>query len=152
MGYYFMSEWKYSPDWSEEDLTDGRYIGFVYMFYFPDTGETYYGVKQMYKRVKDVKKLKIDSVENGWREYTSSSKKVNSMIESGMEYERTILWGFPSMSEATYAETLLITHFSLESNNLNMAIMSKCRIPNGDKRIRMKGIMKTIFGWLEGYG
>lgn len=149
MGYYFMNEWKYSPDWNEADLTDGRYVGFVYVFHFPETGGTYYGVKQMYKRVRDVKRLKIDSVENGWRDYTSSSKKVNAMIESGMEYERTILWGFPTMSEATYAETVLITHFSLEANTLNLALMSKCRIPAVKNRMRMKGIMKTILEWLE---
>lgn len=144
-----MNEWKYSPDWREEDLTDGRYCAFVYMFYFHDTMETYFGVKQMYKRVKDVKKLKVNSTENGWREYSSSSTKVNDMINCGMEYERTILWAFPTMSEATFCETMLISHYCLNVNNLNMAIMSKCRIPNGVKRHKMAGVLSTIYGWLD---
>jgi hypothetical protein len=55
-------------------------LGFMYLFQFEDTTTRY---EQMYKRVKDIKKLKDNSIENGWREYSSSSKIVNSKIEEG---------------------------------------------------------------------
>ncbi|MDU4159799.1 MAG: hypothetical protein E7H82_23185 [Klebsiella michiganensis] len=89
-----MKQWIYNDDWSEEELTNGSYVGFVYLFQFEDS-TSYIGSKQMYKRVKDVKKLKANSVENGWREYSSSSKIVNQKIEDGLDYTRTILWAFP---------------------------------------------------------
>ena len=52
-----MEAWQYNEDWSEEDLTDGSYVGFVYLFQFEDN-TSYIGSKQMYKRVKEIKKLK----------------------------------------------------------------------------------------------
>lgn len=137
-----MNEWKYSPDWSEEDLTDGDCVGFVYMFYFPDSNEYYIGSKQMYKRVKNVKKLTIDSKENGWRDYSSSSTRVNQMISDGMEYERTILWGFDNMADTLLVEAILITSHCLERNILNMAIMNKCRVPSN--QLRRRELLRTV--------
>nr|WP_240782804.1 hypothetical protein [Rahnella sp. RFA10(1/100)] len=63
-------EWSYSEDWSEDVLLDGSYAGFVYMIEFPETGMVYYGMKQIYQRVKTANKIKSTSKENGWRGYT----------------------------------------------------------------------------------
>ncbi|CAD5357652.1 MULTISPECIES: hypothetical protein [Citrobacter] len=142
-----MNDWLYSPDWSEKELLDGSSVGFVYLFQFED-GTFYLGVKQIWKGVRDSTKLKGNEKENGWREYKSSSKKVQSMIDSGMNYTRTILWGFETMTEANYVESFLILTHSLDENILNMAMMSKCRIPTGTKKRKLRGIIQTIEGWL----
>lgn len=144
-----MKEWNYSPDWSENDLLDGSSVGFVYLFYFPDTGGRYIGVKQLYKGVKDSTKLKGNEKENGWREYKTSSKTVQNMIDSGMDYTRTILWGFPTMTEANFIESMLIMLHSLDDDILNKAMMTKCRLPTGSNKRRLKGIMGTIEQWLS---
>ena len=120
-----MKEWQYSPDWCEEDMLDGNYVGFVYLFHFPDSGEVYFGSKQIYKRIKDVKKLKGDEVENGWRDYTSSSKTVNRYINDGERYTKTILWAFPTMKETLLVESMLIMHHILDDNCLNKAVLNK---------------------------
>lgn len=138
-----MNDWLYSPDWSEKELLDGSSVGFVYLFQFED-GTFYLGVKQIWKVVRDSTKLKGNEKESGWREYKSSSKKVQSMIDSGMNYTRTILWGFETMTEANYVESFLILTHSLDENILNMAMMSKCRIPTGTKKRKLRGIIQTI--------
>jgi len=99
----------------------------------------------MYKRVKEIKKLKNNSVENGWREYTSSSKIVNSKIEEGLNYTRTILWAFPSMKETLYVETALIINEGLKTCNLNLAVMHKSRLPSGGDAVRIRGILQSLF-------
>ncbi|ENS4895086.1 hypothetical protein ACE1F0_004352 [Salmonella enterica] len=143
-----MNDWLYSPDWTENDLLDGSSCGFVYMFQFED-GTFYLGVKQIWKGVKDSTKIKGSEKENGWRDYRSSSKKVQSMIDSGINYTRTILWGFETMTEANYVESFLILTHSLDENILNMAMMNKCRIPTGTNKRKLRGIIQTIEGWLR---
>lgn len=59
-----MPEWNYADDWSEQDLLNGNYCGFVYIFQFED-GTSYVGSKQIYKRVKSASKIRDNSVENG---------------------------------------------------------------------------------------
>lgn len=140
-----MKPWKYSPDWTENDLMDGGYVGFIYLFKFPD-GSAYIGSKQMFKKVKDVKNLKPDSVENGWRDYSSSSKIVNQKIAAGEDYTRTILWGFPTMAETLFVESYLIFLHGLDTDLLNKAVLNKTIFPS-DKG-RMRGIIQTIEGWL----
>lgn len=141
-----MNEWQYSPDWSEDELLDGSSVGFVYLFQFEDG--YYIGVKQIWKGVKDCTKLMGAEKENGWRDYKTSSKKVQSMIDSGMNYTRTILWGFETMTEANYVESFLILTHSLDENILNKAMMTKCRIPNNTQKRKLKGIIRTIEEWL----
>lgn len=137
--------WEYSPDCTENYLTDGGYIGFIYIFKFVD-GSWYVGSKQMYKKVKDVKKLKPDSVENEWRDYSSSSKIVNQKIADGMDYTRTILWGFPTMTQTLFVESYLIFLHGLDENILNKAVLNKTIFPS-DKG-KMRGIIRTIEEWL----
>ncbi|HBW0881391.1 TPA: hypothetical protein MED72_005684 [Klebsiella variicola] len=139
-----MEAWQYNDDWSEEELTNGSYVGFVYLFQFDDD-TSYIGSKQMYKRVKDIKKLKDNSVENGWREYSSSSKIVNSKIEEGLHYTRTILWAFPSMKETLFVETALIINEGLKTGNLNLAVMHKARLPSGKDAVRISGILQSLY-------
>nr|WP_314523141.1 hypothetical protein [uncultured Rahnella sp.] len=142
-------EWNYSEDWSEAELLDGGYAGFVYMIEFPETGQVYYGMKQIYQRVKTANKIKPTSKENGWRGYTSSSKVVNRMIEEGMEYKKTILWGFASMAQTSYIETAIIVTEGLKPNIINLAVMQKCRLPTGESKIRLRGILQEILSWLN---
>ncbi|HEJ7614006.1 TPA: hypothetical protein SMH10_001422 [Klebsiella oxytoca] len=137
-------EWQYTDDWCEEDMLDGSHVGYVYMFYFPNSGEVYFGAKQIWQRVKDIKKLKIDSKENGWRNYTSSSKTVNEMIASGEEYTKTILWCFPTMKETLLIESMLIMYHILDSNCLNKAVLNKLRAPSASEKRRLKGILTDI--------
>ncbi|ECC3108076.1 hypothetical protein KU45_11085 [Salmonella enterica subsp. enterica] len=141
-----MNDWQYSPDWSEDELLDGSSVGFVYLFQFEDG--YYIGVKQIWKGVKDCTKLTGAEKENGWRDYKTSSKKVQSMIDSGLNYTRTILWGFETMTEANYVESFLILTHSLDENILNKAMMTKCRIPNNTQKRKLKGIIRTIEQWL----
>lgn len=142
-------KWNYSDDWCEEDLLDGSYAGFVYMIEFPETCQVYYGMKQIYKRVKTANKIKSASIENGWREYISSSKVVNTMIEEGMEYKKTILWGFSTMAETSYIETAIIVTEGLKPNIINLAVMQKCRLPTGDSKIKLMGVLQEILSWLN---
>ncbi|ELY3447478.1 hypothetical protein SMX00_002655 [Cronobacter sakazakii] len=139
-----MEAWQYNEDWSEEELTNGSYVGFVYLFQFEDN-TSYIGSKQMYKRVKDIKKLKDSSIENGWREYSSSSKIVNSKIQEGMNYTRTILWAFPTMKETLFVETALIINEGLKTGNLNLAVMHKARLPSGKDAVRIRGILQSLY-------
>ncbi|MDQ6441585.1 hypothetical protein [Klebsiella quasipneumoniae] len=137
-------EWQYTDDWCQEDMLDGSHCGFVYMFYFTDSDELYVGSKQLWKGVKDIKKLKIDSKENGWREYTSSSKTVNEKIANGEEYTKTILWCFPTMRETLLVESILIMHHILDGNCLNKAVLNKLRAPSYSEKKRLKGIISNI--------
>ncbi|HCB4672224.1 hypothetical protein [Enterobacter sp.] len=139
-----MEAWQYNEDWSEKELTNGSYVGFVYLFQFEDN-TSYIGSKQMYKRVKDIKQLKDNSIENGWREYSSSSKIVNSKIEEGVNYIRTILWAFPSMKETLFVETALIINEGLKTGNLNLAVMHKARLPSGKDAVRIRGILQSLY-------
>ncbi|EPB4339520.1 hypothetical protein QNZ44_003578 [Enterobacter kobei] len=139
-----MEAWQYNEDWSEEELTNGSYVGFVYLFQFEDN-TSYIGSKQMYKRVKDIKKLKDSSIENGWREYSSSSKIVNSKIQEGLNFTRTILWAFPTMKETLFVETALIINEGLKTGNLNLAVMHKARLPSGKDAVRIRGILQSLY-------
>ncbi|MHA1054691.1 hypothetical protein [Enterobacter mori] len=144
-----MDEWKYSDGWSEEELLNGSYCGFVYCFYFPNSDQYYYGAKQLYKRVKDAKKIKADSTSNGWENYTSSSKTVNQMIDEGEPYIRTVLYGFPTMRETLLVESIIITTQILKPDCLNMAVMNKLRAPNSQTKARLLEIVQEILEWVN---
>lgn len=141
-------EWQYTPDWSEEEMMNGSYCGFVYLFQFVD-GSTYIGSKQIYKRVKDYKKIKPDSLENGWREYSSSSKIVNQKIADGEDYTKTILWCFADMKETLLIETALIINEGLKVGNLNLSIMHKARLPTGADKKRLFGVLRELLSYLN---
>jgi len=143
-----MSEWKYSEDWDEEQMLSGDYAGFVYIFQFQD-GSMYLGAKQLYQKVKDAKKIKPTSKENGWREYLSSSSIVKSKIESGEEYTKTILWCFATMREVMIVEAILILHQMLKLQCLNLAMMSKIRSPNAKDKKRLLVIVQTLLEYLR---
>lgn len=143
-----MSEWKYSDDWSEKEMLSGEYAGFVYIFQFED-GSNYVGAKQLYQRVKDARKIKPTSKENGWREYLSSSNVVKSKIENGEQYSKTILWCFATMREVMIVEAILILHQMLKPECLNLAMMSKIRSPNAKDKKRLLGIVKELLEYLN---
>ncbi|EIT6979586.1 hypothetical protein ACSTWI_000788 [Escherichia coli] len=121
--------WKmYDPEtWDYDDVASGRYTHFVYLIKF-ETGEFYYGKKQIYKGVKDIKKLKSTSIESDWELYTGSSKLCNEMIDSGIEYEKYILHCFKCDSEVSLIEAALILNFGFHPDNLNKAVMVRSRI------------------------
>lgn len=115
--------------WDMSEVTDGNYVSFIHIIQFPDTGEYYFGKKQIYKKVRDIKNLKATSVESNWPDYTGSSKCVNEMIDAGMPYTKKILYCVKSDAEATILETALISYFGLHPDCLNKAIMCKARLP-----------------------
>ncbi|HDR2682919.1 TPA: hypothetical protein QCJ52_000799 [Enterobacter ludwigii] len=140
----YNQNWEYANGWNEERLLDGNYAGFIYTFYFPKLDKIYYGSKQLYIKVKNKKKIKPSSKENGWREYTSSSTEVNELINSGEEYIKTIQYAFPLMSETLLVETSLITTLGLHPNCINKAIMNKCSVPNGERAYELYQIIKVL--------
>lgn len=141
-------EWEFTEDWDKHTLTNGDYVGFVYQFQFED-GSTYIGSKQMYKRVKEVKKLKVDSVSNNWENYTSSSKIVNQKIEDGDQYRKVILYAFSTMRETLLVESILILHEMLKPNCLNLAMVTKIRAPNTKDKKSLLGIVQELLEMLR---
>lgn len=143
-----MEAWKYADGLTQDELTGGDYVGFVYIFEFED-GTWYIGSKQMYKRVKEAKKLKATSEENNWRLYSSSSSIVNAKIAEGIAYIRTVLWPFNSMKETLFVEAALIYSCGLKVGCLNLAVISKTRLPTKvDDRKRLLGVIGEIQSWL----
>lgn len=136
-------EWKpFNPDeWSISDINSGQYAAFVYLMKVED--DFYIGMKQVYKGIKDIKKLKPTTKESNWPVYTSSSKSVNTMIENGAEYEKYLLWCFPTANQAAVVEATLIGIFGSRSDCLNKAIMCKARLPN-DNGATFKIIQELI--------
>lgn len=116
-------------EWNVEDINSGQYAAFVYLITF-DNGDFYIGVKSIYKGIKDIKKLKDSTKESNWRTYTSSSKSVNQMIDDGLEYNKYLLWCFPTTNQAALVEATLIGLFGSKPNCVNKAVMVKARIPN----------------------
>lgn len=121
-------EWKiHNPNvWDLSDVDSGSYAAFVYVMKFEES--FYIGMKQVYRGIKDVKKLKDSTKQSNWESYTSSSKTVNARIEAGEPYEKYILWCFPTANQAAVVEATLIGVFGSHSNNLNKAIMCKARL------------------------
>ena len=110
-----------------------------------DNGTWYIGMKQIYKGVKDIKKLKASTKQSNWKEYTSSSKTVNSLIEAGEDYRKYILWCFPTTNQASIVETALIATTGLLPNNLNKAILTKARLPASDtEALKLFNIIKVL--------
>jgi hypothetical protein len=99
--------------------------------------------------VKDVKKLKIDSVENNWRDYTSSSNLVNSKIANGEKYSKTILYVSITMRETLLVESILITNQLLKPNCINLAMMNKIRSPNAEMKSKLLGIVQELLSYLN---
>lgn len=114
-------------DWSISDINSGSYAAFVYLIEFEST--FYIGVKQVYKGVKDAKKIKDDSKESNWVTYTSSSRIVNEMIDNGEPYKKSVLYCFPTVNQAVVVEATLIGLMGSRSDCLNKAIMCKARLP-----------------------
>ncbi|CRY61281.1 Uncharacterised protein [Yersinia kristensenii] len=122
-----MTEWgMWGHDFTIEEVTD--YAAFVYMIQFPDSGQYYIGVKQVYKGIRNVKDIKDDSKQSNWRIYNSSSKAVTQYIEEGQKHKKSILWCYKSLQEASLCETALISIFGTRWDCLNKAIMVKNRL------------------------
>lgn len=137
------NEWDmfFKDDWGIDDVLN--HAGFVYLIQFPETSEYYVGVKQVYKGIKDYSKLKTTSKESNWKTYTSSSKTVKEMIDSGMEYRKTILWCFKTVNQAALVEAALIAIFGTRNDYLNKAVMVKARLPK-DRGATFEVLQKLI--------
>lgn len=123
-----MNAWTmfYPMDWELDEVPN--YSAFIYLIQFPDTNEYYFGIKQVYKKVKNASEIKSTSQESNWIGYTSSSKYVKEMIADGMPYKKQILWCYKSLQEAALAETALISIFGSDHLNINKAVMVKTRL------------------------
>lgn len=139
-------EWKsFDPEqWDVKDITSGNYAAFVYLMVVD--GQYYIGMKQVYKGIKDAKKIKDTSKESNWESYTSSSKSVNTMITNGAAYEKYLLWCFPTANQAAIVEATLIGVFGTRHDYLNKAIMCKARLPkdNGNTFKIIQGLIGVL--------
>lgn len=132
--------------WDVSDVDSGNYASFVYIIRFDD-GRFYIGMKNVYKRLRDTKKLLSTTQSSDWKRYTSSSTKVNTLIDAGYDYEKSILWCFKTTNEAAIVEAALICIFGLMPDNLNKAVMCKARLPlNGTN---LYGVIQTLIGELQ---
>lgn len=114
-------------NWSISDVNSGNYAAFVYLIEFEST--FYIGVKQVYKGIKDAKRIRDDSKESNWVTYTSSSRTVNEMIGNDEPYRKSVLYCFPTVNQAVVVEATLIGLMGSRSDCLNKAIMCKARLP-----------------------
>lgn len=106
-------------------------------------------MKQIYKGVKDIKKLKSSTKQSNWKDYTSSSKTVNALIDAGENYKKYVLWCFPTANQAALVEATLIGSCGLKPHNLNKAILAKVRLPASDtERLKLFKIVKDLIGTL----
>lgn len=92
-----------------KDITP--YQGFVYQIFEKDTGMSYIGKKNFWKRIrrkplKGKKRVRIDRVESDWSTYNSSCKELAEKIEKNPgNYEKDILWLCKSKEEMAILET-----------------------------------------------
>ncbi|EFC6276576.1 hypothetical protein KEQ18_09590 [Escherichia coli] len=134
--------------WNINDVDSGNYAAFVYLIQFENSG-WYIGMKQIYKGVKDIKKLKSSTKQSNWKDYTSSSKTVNALIDAGENYKKYVLWCFPTANQAALVEATLIGSCGLKPHNLNKAILAKVRLPASDtERLKLFKIVKDLIGTL----
>lgn len=130
--------------WDLSDVNDGNYASFVYLIIFPD-GDYYIGMKQIYRGIKDVSKLKVTSKESDWNKYYSSSKTVQARIEAGEDYNKYILWCFSTTNHAALIEAMLIGTAGMKCNCLNKAIMTKSRLPKPGERKELFKIFQYLY-------
>lgn len=95
----------------EVDIND--YLGFVYVITF-DNGKKYIGAKKLWKNIKHAPKQfksarkRQSCVESDWRNYTSSSKEVNSMISSNIKPLQFLIVGwYETWGKTLYAEAMM---------------------------------------------
>lgn len=91
----------------EVDIND--YIGFVYVITF-ENGKKYIGAKKIWKRIKTAPSTfkrgpKRGFEESDWKNYTSSSNELNSILESGTPAKEYIIVGwYPTWGKTLMAE------------------------------------------------
>ena len=96
------------------DTTPEEYQGFVYLITEIDTNKKYIGKKNFWKPktlpvTKKRKRRVRTRVESDWREYTGSSEKVTTLVESrGLDkFKREILHLCKTKGEMSYYEAKL---------------------------------------------
>ena len=96
------------------DTTPEEFQGFVYLITEIDTNKKYIGKKNFWKPktlpvTKKRKRRVRTRVESDWREYTGSSEKVTTLVESrGLDkFKREILYLCKTKGEMSYYEAKL---------------------------------------------
>ena len=104
--------WYYNNE--QFDDTPEDFQGFVYLITEIDTGKKYIGKKNFWKPkilpiTKKRKRRVRTRVESDWREYTGSSDKVTTLIESrGLDkFKKEILYLCKTKGEMSYYEAKL---------------------------------------------
>ena len=104
--------WYYNNEQFNDTPED--FQGFVYLITEIDTGKKYIGKKNFWKPkilpiTKKRKRRVRTRVESDWREYTGSSDKVTTLIESrGLDkFKREILYLCKTKGEMSYYEAKL---------------------------------------------
>jgi hypothetical protein len=132
------------------EIPEGDWYGFVYKISKKNTGEYYWGCKSFYnitnpkiskKKANELytgkgrKKTRLQKIkESDWKDYLSSSKKVQEMIEiDGLDaYKFEIISFHKSYTSMMMEETFLILKDFISGNTkiLNEWLSIKIRKPN----------------------
>lgn len=102
-----MTDYGHWAVFKEADINN--YIGFVYVITFDD-GRKYVGAKKIWKRIKAApctfkRGPKKGFEESDWKEYTSSSNELNSLIEKGINPKEYLIVGwYPTWGKTLMAE------------------------------------------------
>lgn len=102
------------------------YVGFVYEITQKSTGKSYLGKKVFRFKRKKTKTNKSRTKDSDWRDYTSSSELVNTLIEEAGkdDFEFKILVLCPGKCHLTYSE--------LEQQFAHDVL--RARLPNGERK------------------
>lgn len=123
------------------EFDPAEWFGFVYEIVQKSTGKSYIGRKQFKFKRKKTKTNKSRTKESDWKDYSSSSELVQSLIEEvGPEdFEFRILKLCSGKCELNYEE---------ESLQREKDVL-RARLPNGELRYLNRTIAYKNFGGLE---
>lgn len=108
--------------WNNVPIDYKNYEGFIYCITHKETKKYYIGKKSFWKRIrrkplKGKKRVRKETIESKWQEYTGSSDKFNQYIQSeGIDkFNKEILKVCKTKSELSYQELL----YQIEYDVLN---------------------------------
>lgn len=128
----------------DEEFIPEENACFVYIIQFPETDEFYIGQKRVWKGIKNISEIKVDSKQSNWEEYCSSSKTVKEKIEAGEPYRKRILACYPTYAEALHCESALICMLCSQWGSLNKALMAKFKFTGRMNKEHMQKVRELL--------
>ena len=122
-----LGHWHTKNKPSEDD------IGFTYMVRNISTGEYYYGVKKLYKKIKrpplkGKKRNRIDYIESDWKTYTTSGTLKEDIENNPNDYFMEILQFHKTITDMKVEEAHLIIHAISDKLCMNEMLNIRLRI------------------------